>query len=78
MYSKTSFRFKFEGYMSPGVSNNMGVNQGGNASGFLFRKYLSDLSEFLFLKHGICIGDSIIAHLLWADDLILVLSLIHI
>ena len=71
LYQKTSFRFKFEGSVSPNVSNDMGVNQGGNASGFLFRKYLSDLSEYLFENYGVCIGDSILAHLLWADDLVL-------
>ena len=49
----------------------MGVNQGGNVSGLLFRKYMADLSEYLYTEVGICLGDSIVAHLLWADDLIL-------
>ena len=80
LYSKTSFRFKFDGLVSENIPNSLvsenipnslGVNQGGNASGFLFRKYLSDLSAFLFDKHGVCIGDSILAHILWADDLVL-------
>ena len=70
-YSKTSFRFKFQGEVSPNIPNNIGVNQGGNASGFLFRKYISDLGDFLHKQVGICMGDTILSHLLWADDLIL-------
>ena len=71
LYKKTSFRFKFEGFASPNFSSSLGVNQGGNASGFLFRKYLSDLSDYLHDKYGVCIGDSVLAHILWADDLVL-------
>ena len=55
--------------MSPPIPNHIDVNQGGNVSGLLFRKYLADLDEYLC--KGVCIGDTIIAHLLWADDLIL-------
>ena len=71
LYSKTSFRFKFQGEVSSTIPNNIGVNQGGNASGFLFRKYISDLGDFLHKQVGVCIGDTILSHLLWADDLIL-------
>ena len=50
----------------------MGVNQGGVASGLLFfRKYMADLNAFLNTEFGVCIGEMIIAHILWADDLIL-------
>ena len=51
---------------------NIGVNQGGNVSDLLFRKYLADLDEYLCKEVGVCKGDTIIAHLLWAEDLILV------
>ena len=71
LYSKTSFKFKFQGELSSNIPNNIGVNQGGNASGFLFRKYISDLGNFLNDKFGVCLGDIVISHLLWADDLIL-------
>ena len=50
----------------------IGVNQGGNASGFLFRKYMADLSNYLKSQFGITIGNTILAHILWADDLILI------
>ena len=49
----------------------MGVNQGGVASGFLFRKYLSDLEIYLDYRVGVCIDNDVVAHLLWVDDLIL-------
>ena len=47
------------------------MNQGGVASGLLFRKYLSDLDEYLNTHAGICVGDMLVAHILWADDLVL-------
>ena len=71
-YSKTYFRLKVNGRISPPIPNHIGVNQGGNVSGLLFRKYLSDLDEYLYKEVGICMEDTIIVHLLWADDLILV------
>ena len=72
LYRKTYFRLKSNGYVSPPVLDTLGVNQGGSASGLLFRKYLSDLGEYLKKEVGICIDDEILAHLLFADDLILV------
>ena len=54
------------------MDNVMGVNQGGIASGFLFRKYESDLGTFLDSECGICVEEKIIAHILWADDLVLI------
>ena len=47
----------------------MGVNQGGVASCLPFRKYMSDLNVFLNTEFGVRIGEMIIAHILWADDL---------
>ena len=38
----------------------------------LFRTYLADLGEYLTKHVGLCISDTIVAHLLWADDLVLV------
>ena len=70
-YSKTYFQVKHKGLVSPPISNYIGVNQAGNASGLMFRKYLADLSESLSNAMGVGIGDVVIAHLLWADDLIL-------
>ena len=71
LYSKTCFRVKRGGKLSPDIPSLTGVNQGGVASGILFRKYLKDLDMYLKKEAGICIGEIIMAHLLWADDLIL-------
>ena len=70
-YSKTYFRVKINGRISPPIANHVGVNQGGNVSGLLFHKYMANLSEYLYTEVGICLGDSIVAYLLWANDLIL-------
>jgi hypothetical protein len=58
--------------ISQPLIDSLGVNQGGNASPALFIKYLSDLGNYLSMKNGICIGDIIMVHLLWADDLVLI------
>ena len=71
LYQKTSFRVSQNGRVSGSICNAMGVNQGGVASGLLFRKYMADFDVFLNTEFGVCIGEMIIAHILWADDLIL-------
>ena len=70
LHSKTCFCVKHNGYVSSLVNDSVGVNQGGNASGFMFRRYMADLHEFMVYEHA-CAGDLIIPHLLWADDLVL-------
>ena len=69
--SKTSFRVKRNGRMSPSICNNICVNQEGVAGGFLFRKYMADLGRYLDKEVGVCVSADILVHLLWADDLIL-------
>ena len=54
--------------LSPPILDQLGVNQGENASPTLFRTYLADLGEYLTKHVGLCISDTIVAHLLWADD----------
>ena len=71
LYTKTDFRVKRNSKLSPMIHNDMAVNQGGIASGFLFRMYMSDLKQYLDYKVGVCISKTILMHLLWADDLIL-------
>ena len=71
LYRKTQYRVKHKGYLSEPILDSTGVNQGGVASGLLFRKYMSDLILYLDAEVGICVEDMIISHLLWADDLVL-------
>ena len=72
LYSKTSFRVKNRGWASFLIHSALGVNQGGIASGLLFRKYMADMGDYLESRFGVCMGHSIIMHLLWADDLVLI------
>ena len=71
LYRKTRFRVRTDGKLSDSIESLLGVNQGGSASGILFRKFLADLSEYIDRNFGIRFGDELIAHLLWADDLLL-------
>ena len=72
LYTKTKYRVKCNGEISDPIRENIGVNQGGNASPILFRRYLSDIKEYLDEYTGICLSDEIILHMLWADDLYMV------
>ena len=70
LYMKTYFRVKHKGKLSSRILQEIGVNQGGNASPTIFRKYMADLDSYLSRHTGICISDEeILMHLLWADDL---------
>ena len=73
-YSKAYFIVKINGQISPPIANHVSVNQGGNVSGFLFRKYMADLSEYLYTDVGICLGDSCSPIMGWGSDSALRLS----
>ena len=51
--------------------SNIGVHQGGTMSGLMFRKYMSDLSEYLSKQFEVVVSDDIVMHILWRDNLIL-------
>ena len=72
LYKKTYYRVKCHGRLSPIIIENIGVNQGGNASPTLFRHFSSDFGDYLHTHCGLCITDDIKVHLLWADDLVLI------
>ena len=74
LYTKTKFRVKHQGRLSHLMDNVMRVNQGGVASGFLFRKYMSDFGTFLDSECGICVEEKIIVHILWADLILIFYS----
>ena len=46
-------------------SRYLGVNQGGNASGFLFRKYMADLS--LHQEFAVVVDNNVIAHICYGQ-----------
>ena len=72
LYNKTSFCMKVNGKVSEPIQETIGVNQGSITSPFLFKEYLSDLKSYLDTSTGVCIGDEILVHELWADDLYMV------
>ena len=71
LYTKTVFRVKHEGKLSGKIEQTIGVNQGGNASPTIFKKYLNDMKDYLKEYTGVVLSqDEILVYLLWADDLI--------
>ena len=71
LYTKTFFRVNHKGKLSEKIMQEVGVNQGGNASPMIFRKYLIDLKDYMKSHSGVILSeDEILIHLLWADDCI--------
>ena len=72
IYHKPKARVKVNRVLYEWIQDLIGMNQGGPNSTNLFRKFLSYMSDYLHTKCGIFISeDTILLHLLWADDLIL-------
>jgi hypothetical protein len=72
MYKQTKARAKINGVLYNWIHDYVGMNQGGPNSPHLFRKFLSDLGDYLEISNGIVLNDNtILVHLLWADDLVL-------
>ena len=73
LYSKTQFRVKHGGKLSQALPQYCGVNQGGNASTVLFRRYMADLRSYLSEQCGVILcDDEIMMNMSWADDLYLI------
>ena len=58
LYRKTYFKVNCNGMQIPPILDQLGVNQGVNASPTLFGTYLADLGEYLTKHVGLCISDS--------------------
>ena len=72
MYSHSSGQIKLSGYISKTFDINKGTEQGHPLSPDLFKIYLSDLSPLLEFENCPTLANTVISHLLWADDLIMV------
>ncbi len=72
MYTKTSSKIKWKGFLSEIFKDSFGVNQGGITSPYLFKRFLKGLTDELKDCYGVTVGGNILKHLLWADDLFLV------
>ena len=71
MYSKIKAIVKVKSKLYKWIKDHCGTNQGGPLSPNMFRFILADLREFLENELGIVIGEELLVHLLWADDLVL-------
>ena len=72
-YANQSVRVKWGGTVSTPFSVGNGVRQGGLLSPALFNLYMDDLSvQLSHCKTGCFIGDKLINHLMYADDLAIV------
>ena len=47
LYRQTRFKLKHNGKLSESILEDLDVAQGGSASGNLFRKFLSDASDYI-------------------------------
>ena len=77
MYTNTCSRVKLINKLSKSIDHNNGVEQGHPLSPELFKMFIRDLSIFLndcSTNHDLnfpYLADTLINHLLWADDLVL-------
>ena len=71
MYSKLGAFIKINNLIFGWVKDQCGTNQGGPLSPNMFRYMLNNLKHFLNMGEGITLDDELIAHILWADDLVM-------
>ena len=71
MYSKSVAHIKLSGHISRQIGIHKGTEQGHPLSPDLFKIFLSDLSDLLDFNNCPELAGTLISHLLWADDLIL-------
>ena len=71
-YSNQKMSVRWGSLLSDSFTVTNGVRQGGILSPYLFNVYMDDLSKILKTKYAGCrIGNQIINHLFYADDLVL-------
>ena len=71
-YAQQTFQVKWDNAVSTPFHVGNGVRQGGILSPFLFNVYMDDLSRKLnACKTGCTVGDNVINHLMYADDLVI-------
>ena len=72
-YAKQTMRVRWGDCISSPFRVSNGVRQGGILSPYLFNVYMDDLSRLLNCCNTGCMsGDTIINHLMYADDLVLI------
>ena len=72
MYNNSIAKIKISGLLSPDIKVLRGTEQGHPLSPDLFKLFIHELSSFLLSNEKYPMLDTtVISHLLWADDLIL-------
>ena len=64
MYKKTKMKVCVNGMLSPLISDETGVNQGGPNSPSMFVDFLCDLRDYLDETCGVVVDDEVLLHLL--------------
>ena len=74
MYTGNTFKIKFPHGLSQTYKSERGVKQGDVLSPLLFNFYINDLTQVLNdnATHPVCIGDTTLNILLYADDIVLI------
>ena len=71
MYDNSTCQLKLNNKLSNKISIGKGTEQGHTLSPELFKSYMQDVSPLLNFGNIPLLGDTLLSHLLWADDLVL-------
>jgi hypothetical protein len=72
LYDNAQCAVKVNDFISPWFNVNTGVKQGCNLSPTLFSIFINDLAnEINALQCGVCVDESVVSILLYADDIVL-------
>ena len=77
MYIKIGARVKVNHRLYDLIDDSCGTNQGGPLSPNIFRCMLSDHSKYIDSNFASVLDDDMVAHMLWADDLVLFADLLE-
>ena len=78
MYSNCHSRIKYNKFMSDPITITKGVHQGNVLSPMLFNVFINDIGDGFSEDHVPALHNSRISHLLYADDLLLLLQLLRV
>jgi hypothetical protein len=71
MYANSTCQLKLNSKLSNKINIGKGTEQGHTLSPELFKSYMQDVSPLLNFGNIPLLGDTLLSHLLWADDLVL-------
>ena len=71
LFSKAKSRVKWNMELSEKFDNVYGVLQGGVISPSLFKLYIDDMCQYFSGETGVTIGETLVNHIIFADDLVL-------